>query len=326
MKLTFDHIIIFIIVTSLLGLYIKQYRQQKFEDSIRYENFTNYEIKDTLISVYDSFYSKIYDKLFGSDVKNEFELYNIFKYSVKDDQDFEKSNVKILDLGCGTGNHLKIMEREHYDCVGVDKSIKMLKVARNVNPTCPLIKGDFLNKSTFQLNEFTHIFCFFFTIYYSPYAEKIFNNVNYWLKPGGYFCVHLVDKNKFDPVLEKASKLIPLYNPQKKSECGKKGHKHGKDCHKQGDDRVMETKLKFNKFSYISNWRFGKNKVEFIENFLFDDDSKHRQNKHRLYMKNIDYYKKIAKKTGFKLVKIIDLLPVNHDYNYIYVFKKIYGE
>ena len=49
MKLTFDHIIIFIIVTSLLGLYIKQYRQQKFEDSIRYENFTNYEIKDTLI-------------------------------------------------------------------------------------------------------------------------------------------------------------------------------------------------------------------------------------------------------------------------------------
>ena len=43
-------------------------------------------------------------------------------------------------------------------------------------------------------------------------------------------------------------------------------------------------------------------------------------------MKNIDYYTKIAKKTGFKLVKIIDLLPVNHDYNYIYVFKKIYGE
>ena len=86
MKLTFDHIIIFIIVTSLLGLYIKQYRQQKFEDSIRYENFINYEIKDTLISVYDSFYFKIYDKLFGSDVKNEFELYNIFKYSVKDDK------------------------------------------------------------------------------------------------------------------------------------------------------------------------------------------------------------------------------------------------
>ena len=106
-----------------------------------------------------------------------------------------------------------------------------------------------------------------------------------------------------------------------------KGHKHGSDCYKHGDDRVMETKkLKFNKFNYISNWRFDKNKVEFIENFLFDDDSKHSKNKHRSYMKNIDYYKKIAKKTGFKLIKIIDLLPVNHDYNYIYVFKKIYGE
>ena len=87
--------------------------------------------------------------------------------------------------------------------------LKCLRLHAMLILTCPLIKGDFLNKSTFQLNEFTHIFCFFFTIYYSPYAEKIFNNVNYWLKPGGYFCVHLVDKNKFDPVLEKA-KLIPL--------------------------------------------------------------------------------------------------------------------
>ena len=34
---------------------------------------------------------------------------------------------------------------------------------------------------------------------------------------------------------------------------------------------------------------------------------------------------KLAEKNGFKLVKIIDLLPVNHDNSYIYIFQKNYG-
>ena len=39
-------------------------------------------------------------------------------------------------------------------------------------------------------------------------------------------------------------------------------------------------------------------------------------------MKKISFYIKLAEKNGFKLVKIIDLSPVNHQYNSIYVFKK----
>ena len=306
MGLTFYQILILIIVTASLGYYFKV----KETETIKIERFTNYELKETLISIYDNFYSKLYDKLFNSELKNEFEIYHVVSYAIKEDKTFKPHDINILDLGCGTGKHINIFAREKYHCTGLDKSLKMLKVARNNNPTAPLIKGDFHNKSTFKKHEFTHICCFFYTLYYSQYPDKLFHNVNYWLKPGGYFCVHLVNRKHFDPVLEKASKFIPLFNPQKHS-----------------DTRVTQTKLKFNKFNYMADWKFNNNNtVEFIENFLFADDSKHRQNKHILYMKSIKYYKKIANDNGFVLIKIIDLLPVNHDHNYVYIFKKKYGE
>jgi hypothetical protein len=101
----------------------------------------------------------------------------------------------------------------------------------------------------------------------------------------------------------------PLFNPQKNM------------YHRQ-----TKTKLKFNKFNYVSDWLFGKKETIFEENILFNDNSKHIKNKHTLYIRNIGYYKKIEKKKGFILVKIIDLTPVNHDNNYIYIFQKKYGE
>ena len=306
MKTFMLQLILFIVVTSILGYYYKSK-----EDDFTVENFgnyDNYQLKETFTSIYDNFYSKVYDKLFVSDIKNEFELFNVNNYTVKEDRHFDNKSIKFLDLGCGTGKHLTILKRTGHNCVGIDKSMKMLEVARRNEPTIPLVKGDFHNKSTFKNREFSHITCFFYTIYYSEYPDKIFKNVNYWLKPKGYFCIHLVDRDKFDPVLERASKLIPLFNPQK--------HSH---------TRVTQTKLKFDKFKYVADWKFKKDNVQFEENFMFNNNSQHRQNRHHFYMKNIDYYKKLAKKNGFKLIRIIDLLPANHDDNYVYIFQKVYG-
>ena len=307
MKTFMLQLILFIVITSILGYYYKS-RDDDFDVKEGFGSFDNYEVKENFTSIYDNFYSKVYDKLFSSDLKNEFEFYNIKNYAVKSDKHFKEKQIKFLDLGCGTGKHLSIMKKHKFNCIGVDKSMKMLEVARKNEPTIPLVKGDFHNKSTFKNREFSHITCFFYTVYYSEYPEKIFKNVNYWLKPKGYFCIHLVDREKFDPVLERASQLIPLFNPQK--------HTH---------DRVTQTKLKFDKFKYLADWKFKKDNVEFEENFMFNDNTKHRQNKHSFYMKNISYYKSLAKKCGFKLIRIIDLLPANHDDNYIYIFQKVYG-
>lgn len=301
------YILALLIILSILGYYYKA--KDEFDFVENFDNFSNYVLKESPDQIYNNFYSNVYDSLFHSDTKNQFEIYNINNYTISSNNPFKKSDVKFLDLGCGTGGHLNVLDKYKFDHIGIDKSMTMLEKARTNCPSAPLVKGDFHNKSTFKNREFTHICCFFFTIYYSNQPEKIFKNVNYWLKPKGFFCLHLVDKNKFDPVLERASKLIPMFSPQKHS-----------------DERVTKTKLKFNKFNYLADWEFHEDKAIFEENFLFSDNSKHIKHKHVLYIEHIKYYKKLAKKNGFKLVKIIDLLPVNHDNNYVYIFQKKFGE
>jgi SAM-dependent methyltransferase len=305
-------LLILIIITSLLGYYYKKRDDWDFEIEEHFDDFSEIQFRDNINKIYDKFYSNIWEQLFGNDIKNEFELYNIVNYTIKDKNlaAFENKDIKFLDLGCGIGKHLKILQRDKYNAVGIDKSMEMLEKARLNARDVPLIKGDFTNKSVFKNREFSHILCLFFTIYYVDNPEIVFKNVNYWLKPKGYFCLHLVNPKKFDPVLEKSSKLIPLYNPQKHS-----------------DGRKTITKLKFNKFNYSADWKFNKgNDVQFIENFVFNDNSKHRQHIHKLSMYTIKYYHNLASKNGFKLIKIIDLLPVNHDNSYVYIFQKKYGQ
>ena len=164
---------------------------------------------------------------------------------------------------------------------------------------------DFMKRELFEPLSLTHITCFFYTIYYIEDPALLFQNVNTWLKHDGVFCVHLVDKRKFDPVLEKASSLIPLYNPQK----------HDKKTH---------TSLIFNNFKYESDWNLDKNPSSFIEVFNFKDNSA-RRNYHSFYIYPMKKYVKIANDTGFKLIQTIDLAIANHQHNYIFCFKKKYG-
>lgn len=298
-------LLLILIVSAFLNKYTINDELEHF-DGMNLGGQTEYT---SPIDIYDVFYSKIYDKLFFSNIRVEFEMYNIKQYSFIDQNIFEKSNMSFLDLGCGTGHHLEVLNREQFKCTGIDQSMPMLELARKLNPDTQLIKGNFLNSNIVKPNDYTHILCMFYTIYYVQEPNLLFKNVNMWLQPRGYFCLHLVDKDKFDPVLEASSKLIPLFNPQKHT-----------------DKRVTKTKLKFNKFNYISDWDFSKgNNVTLKEKFIFDDNSTYRENIHSFTMYPIQYYIDLAKKNGFQVVKIIDLLPTSHDNNYIYIFQKKFG-
>jgi len=292
-------IIIIVILLSILGYY------KKLENKNTIEQFETRLVKDNYTDIYDNFYSKIYDQLFKSNIKNEYEIYSLKQYIF---DKCDKKNINILDLGCGTGNHLKLLTKYNYRCTGLDNSKKILNIARKNNPSAELVLGDYHNKSIFKKREFSHIILLFYTIYYTNVPLKLFRYMNYWLKPKGYICIHFVERNKFDPVLEKSSSLIPLYDPQKYS-----------------SKRMTKTELDFNNFKYTSDWIFHKSDVQFIENFIFKNQSKSRKHIHKFTMYPIKYYIKLAKKTGFKLVKIIDLTPVNHKNNAIYVFQKLYG-
>jgi SAM-dependent methyltransferase len=308
--------IILLLITSLLGYYFKNDEIENIRED--FSDMTNKIVHNNPITIYDNFYASIYDELFLNTTKNEFEIYNIELYTIKEPKyknKFSNDEIRFLDLGCGNGKHIEILLRKKYRVDGIDISEPMLSRAKlflnkyKYGSDTKLIHDDFTSNNEIYMNgRYTHMICMFYTLFYVKDTKSVLTKIYNALKEGGYMILHLVNKKLFDPVLEKASKLIPLFNPQRHS-----------------NDRVTKTKLKFNKFDYIGDWQFKDNNmnVKFSEKFIFKDDRRMLENEHKFYMRNIPYYTEMAKGLGFQLVKIIDLLPVNHDNNYLYIFRKM---
>jgi SAM-dependent methyltransferase len=75
----------------------------------------------------------------------------------------QSSGKALLDLGCGTGGHLRFL-RKLYDVVGLDLDPAMLAVARQTCPGVDLFQGDMVS---FDLGrEFDAVICLFGSIGY----------------------------------------------------------------------------------------------------------------------------------------------------------------
>ena len=88
--------------------------------------------------IYDDFYSSIYDELVYDNVKNDFEVGEIRRLV----KPTEKS--RVLDIGCGNGHHVNLLEKSGYKVEGVDKSGAMIKNAKKKYPSCKFKQGDVL--------------------------------------------------------------------------------------------------------------------------------------------------------------------------------------
>ena len=295
------YIFFVIVIFFLIYLYINNY--ENFENI---EEFGNYLDNNKL---YDDFYTKIYDELFYSKAKNYFEINDLITNGIDEWPGFKKS-IKILDLGCGTGKHARLLDKNGYKVVGIDNSKTMINYAKqkyNKNNTLypKFLYGDMMEYKLFNPKIYTHVTCYFFTVYYIKNHTKLFNNVNYWLKDNGFFSVHLVNPEKFDPILDKASPF-PLFSLQRYSK-----------------KRVTKTDLEFNNFHYNANFEQDGNLSSLSEVFTWKNENKKRKQKHQFYMPELKQMKNNIKNAGFKLTKITDLTPVGFEYQYIYHFQKI---
>ena len=293
------------VLICLIFLYIILNKYIKYNDVNEGFALVQTTIRNSPDKIYDSFYANIYDDLLKSDIKNEFECLIIHKDFIKNTK-----NPKILDLGCGTGQHLRILSRYNHNLVGLDSSKYMLKCVKSKikSKNIELKLGDFHQLSLFKKRTFTHILCLFYTIYLAKNITLFFKNCNTWLKPKGIIFIHVINRDKFDPILETSSSLIPFFDPQKHS-----------------NNRKTETILHFNKFEYITNWKFYKSYSIFSEKFKFKNKPMIRINNHKLIFYSQSYIKQIAKKEGFELIKIIDMMTIGFSYNYILCFQKKYG-
>lgn len=137
----------------------------------------------------------------------EFNYYAEYYDLIYEDKDYKKEvsfvhdiiqchnpNAKsILDLGCGTGRHANLLEKNGYTIIGLDKSDRMISMANstihnNPNKKLTFIKGDVCTYDLF--NEFDVITALFHVVSYCTKTEDLvalFNNVKKHITPGGLF-------------------------------------------------------------------------------------------------------------------------------------------
>ena len=250
--------------------------------------------------IYDNFYADIYDYLVFNNLKDKYEVGEIINKTAP------SSESKILDIGCGTGHHVAEIASRGINIIGIDNSPSMIKKAKENYPEYKFEVGDALNNGKFAPESFTHILCMYFTMYYIQDKSTFFQNCYNWLMPGGYLIVHLVDRDKFDPILPPGNPLL-FVSPQKYAE-----------------KRITSTKVKFTDFAYNANFELDEqnNIAKFVEKFKNDKDGKVRKQEHIMYMPNLSEIVDEAQGIGFIVEGKIDLLHCQYEYQYLYVFTK----
>jgi len=185
-----------IIITLLSKYILKREGFSGYNESDQTNNKLLFD-KRTGDEIYDDTYASIYDNLVFNRLKNNYEVNKIIDITAP------KEKSKILDIGCGTGHHVNLFDKKNLIAYGIDSSPSMIKIAKERYPTLKLNYkvNNALNPMIYEEHTFAYITCLYFTIYYIKDKNALFNNCFKWLLPGGILILHLVDMNKFDPIL-----------------------------------------------------------------------------------------------------------------------------
>lgn len=258
-----------------------------------------FEQKDKFVlkrddEIYDDFYVEIYEKIHRPD-----DIYDFLLDFVHKNTQTSRSSV-VLDVGSCTGNLVNRLQESGITTYGIDKSKSMIKKSDEKFPNTQCNCGDVSEPLAFEKSTFSHILCVNRTIYEIKDKHQFFNNCYFWIKPGGYLIIHLVDRNKFDTIVP-AGKSDVLPSPQT-----------------YANTRITDTYIDFVDFNYRAKYDFkNDNIVTMTETFTDSATSHIRQNEQTLYMEDIDAIIKIAKSNGFIVQGKAELNIDKHQYLYV---------
>jgi SAM-dependent methyltransferase len=263
--------------------------------------------------LYDEFYAGVYDQLSAQSQRTQAKVSLLTSIWKKNSSPIKEWSV--LDAGCGTGHAVAAFAKQDVGLItGLDYAPSMLRQAETVVvPASKLSQtqvssirwkqDSLINPSAAAAGEFTHAVCLYFSFYYLKDQEEFFRHMNLWVKQGGKLAVEVVNKYKFDPVLESASPFL-AFSVQKYSK-----------------ERIRKSKVVFDKFDYEAEFMLTDPKAEFYETFRFKNGHVRRQ-KHEFLMPNIEAIVAMGKRAGWKYVGYQDLNPLGFEYGYILLFEK----
>lgn len=249
-------------------------------------------------AIYDDFYVSVYDDLLFSEFKNDYEIGQIINRTGPTTQ----SN--ILDIGSGTGHHVGLLAQKGFKCQGIDLAPAMVRKAQENYPDCQFAVGDATKSIQFQPGQFTHITCMYFTIYMIKDKSTFFQNCMNWLRPGGYLVLHLVNRDKFDPILPVADVLAKI------------------DPQDYASKRITSTKAAFKNHLYEADFVLNGDNAIFKEKFIERHGNGVRQNNHELYMPSQKQVLSMASAAGFIMVSKSEMKKVGYRDQYVYVLQK----
>ena len=245
--------------------------------------------------IYDDFYVSVYDNIFQpTKYLNEEYAQMMDKLSLKD-------NADVLDIGSKTGHFLKLLDRK-YNAHGLEQSTQMIEYTKEKYDDLTIHHGDMLNNQIFDKNIFDCIFLRDFMIYTVYDKPQLLGNCYYWLKPSGYLVIHLVNKKKYNPLVEVAN-----YNTNPQDYV---------------DERITKCNVISDDIHYNQETDFmADNRVIVKESFTDMSTYQTRQNERTLYMEDKKAIEQTILRCGFSAQA---LYALNKDKEqFVYIFKKI---
>jgi SAM-dependent methyltransferase len=300
-----------VLITVLCGIYVweiaKSHRRRLHIDLGGVEGFANPGAGGVDARVddkcYDLFYAKVYDPLVQPVARAGLETTVPLEW-MEQEQKRVRGDIRVADIGCGTGLQVELFRQQGVrSVVGYDKSPDMIAEAKRRFPETDFVVGDATVATMATADQFDLVTMFYFTVYMVPERAELLKNVYLWLAPGGVFCVHIVNKLKFDPVLESASPFV------------------GFSVQKYADERVTKSAVTFEEFEYTGDFQLHGSRGTYEEMFRFKD-GKVRKHEQRVWMPNIDVMVDEIGGVGFKYAHHVDLTPIGYEYNYLFFFVK----
>jgi SAM-dependent methyltransferase len=297
---TLLHKIFYVLTIVVAYLLITNYGrgQEGFAGERRQKGGGRFILKRGL-DAYDKFYANLYDNLVFSKVKNDFEIGAIIDSTRPTKQSY------ILDVGSGVGHHVSSLAANGFKNVqGIDVSKSMVLKAKETYPTLRFSQENVLNSMLFDADTFTHITCLYFTIYYIDDQALFFKNCAHWLMPGGFLVLHLVNAQKFDPILP-AGDPFSVVSPQNYAK-----------------KRITNTTVKFNEFDYKADFKLTGAEATFTEVFKNHKTGNTRKNIHELHMPSEQTILTLAKAAGFILTQKFDMMKCQYNDQFLYILQK----
>jgi ubiquinone/menaquinone biosynthesis C-methylase UbiE len=274
------------------------------------EHFENEEgdVFETPEEIYDAEYASIYNMLWHSNEKLQFEQVSMQDIALAD---WPKDAVKVLDMCSGTAPHACWFQELGVDYIGVDISEPMIQQAKKACSKAKFKKGDVSQVQLFPQKSLTHCLLLNFSVYQFENPKIISDNAYQWIEPGGYFVVHLVDPDNYDPLHDLATPFAAF------------------SLQKYSLERQTDSNIYFDKFKYRGKLikKRDEDTAEYNEIFTYYDKEnnggrKYRENKHSWSMPSKERMIDIIKTSGFTFVEAVPMLNVGKEYQYICYFTK----